>query len=257
MIWLAACSGPHVEDVRATCTMDPAAPLGAWWSADRSGPETIDAACAEALGGVLRLDWSSFHAEPRAFGEPETALEAVLWGAYLLVASDLGSADALEGALLPTELLWQEYSGHLRRAGPAPARTATEVWVGHYQDHVTSLSWSERDGCYMRFDARSDSKGDVLVCSDALLDPVIVASSLLHEAGHAEGVAHTVERYGFMVDDGPWGTFGLQTRWGASWFDAYRGLHASGGAENSFLFMQCAVFMVDVEGFPPCEGYGG
>lgn len=229
------------------------------------GVAAVSSHCASRVGAAIRIDWSSFPAEPHAFSTPESADELVIAGALVAILSD---ASAVSEGL-------DESSGELRRHLDVSSTSSGKpgvLWLSWFQDRVTRIAFVGDDPSDwdMLYSAGVISVGDIadVVPPDdeaiwmAGLNAVPaagVASELTHEASHAEYPGHvdcvdaSFSRASCDPDEN--GAYGAGALWANAWFEAYSSTVGESICVDAFWFLYDTCRHInDHAGFTACEG---
>ncbi len=217
-LFLAGCIAPgppaDYNHTRAVCGLDPGEhAVGGRidaWRLERP----LDDACVQQLGADLGLDWASFGRSPGAVDQVDDLADAVVAGAFVLVATDLGTLDARRQDPLRPPWGGAALDDEAARLGLTDDTPVGQVYYAWATARIRSIVLrSDLDDVTARYKQR----GQVVEFADlghVAFNPIWFASVLVHEASHLPAPGHEPcvddPQLDEACDDDLSGPYGLQ-----------------------------------------------
>lgn len=214
-------------------------------------------ACAEELGDQLSLDWQSFGTEAGGLDEAPLALVALLHGAHLLVAADLGEVGTLLESPYAPEWARQALARQADRGGLSRRDPAGALLWDHLRQELREIRYEPELRDYgAAYQRGSMVLGEVESFEDQ--PPLWLASVLMHEASHGVGPAHgpCPDRDDDACDPDLQGVYGAQAWMIEAWRQGLQPdqeyvAQACAGSVSDLMVI-CGM-VTDDEGSPLCD----
>lgn len=146
------------------------------------------------LGEALGLDWSSFHATPRSFGQPGNSAELVIAAAWTLLATDFGTVQDACSLLQSDAELCRAIQAY-GRPGEGLNQALFDM-VSAYTSR-TQADWDELEATAYYDDGVVSWATPIeltYIQDDPMtVSPLLVASVMVHEASHGFLDPHTTD----------------------------------------------------------------
>jgi len=232
---------------------------------DTQGTLEVSAACSEAVGNLVGIQWDSFGEEPSSFQEPDTLAQSIVGGVLLLISYNGVSVESTLGAEAPL-LLFEYLSSIKNDQNLSSGDDVGRLLYFHLLETVDRIEYNpdaSLDAYYgnktITIGPREYSEDDVVIRPDDYPPlPFLEASTIvIHESAHYLYKKHIDCTLSDKVNcdytrEGP---HGVAAWWGYLWI-----LHNQEYVdyptcrdEANFIYYSCGSILSDSE-WLPCRG---